>query len=168
MGSGKTTIGRLLSDRLGIPLADSDERLEQITGHTGRRLAALRGVLHLHHVEADIFSSALDERGPMVVTAAASIADRSDLLARAKDMGALVVVLEGDPEILAGRARRGTHRRTMFSGEAAELANARRVALRTAADLIVDVTTFATEEVAEQILRRLGAEIDDNPADGAI
>ena len=34
MGSGKSTVGRLVADRLGRPFTDSDEQVEALTGRT--------------------------------------------------------------------------------------------------------------------------------------
>src|SRR5690349_15576926 len=38
MGSGKSTVGRLVADRLGWPMVDSDEAIEARTGQSVREL----------------------------------------------------------------------------------------------------------------------------------
>ena len=43
MGAGKTTVGRLLGERLGLPFVDSDEALTAQTGRTPREIFAADG-----------------------------------------------------------------------------------------------------------------------------
>ena len=43
MGVGKSTVGRVLAHRLGRKLADSDERIEALTGRTVKQILAERG-----------------------------------------------------------------------------------------------------------------------------
>jgi shikimate kinase len=67
MGAGKTTVGRVLADKLGLAFLDSDVVIEQRTGRTVREIFAEDGepafrVLE-HAVIADLLS------GPDVVLA---------------------------------------------------------------------------------------------------
>src|SRR3954447_26481712 len=38
MGAGKSTVGRLLAERLGVPFADSDDVITERTGRTPREI----------------------------------------------------------------------------------------------------------------------------------
>ena len=59
MGVGKTTVGRVLADRLGRELVDSDERIEALTGRTVKQILADGGVIELRRREADALFDAL-------------------------------------------------------------------------------------------------------------
>ncbi|HEY4752428.1 MAG TPA: shikimate kinase, partial [Candidatus Limnocylindrales bacterium] len=59
MGSGKTTVGRLLAERLGRPLRDSDPEIEAATGYTAREIRDRDGPDALHDLEARLLLSTL-------------------------------------------------------------------------------------------------------------
>jgi shikimate kinase len=82
MGSGKTTIGRLLAARLDLPFVDNDAVLEEGAGRTAAEIARDDGVEALHASEADVLRGALDARRSAVITAAASTVTDPELRTR--------------------------------------------------------------------------------------
>ncbi len=141
MGTGKSTLGRLLAGRLGVPMRDSDAAIQGQTGQTVRELALTEGVDVMHEREARSLLDALDDPTRSVICAAASTIDRDDC--RAALAGAFVVWLHADPAVLAGRFGRGDHR-PRFGTTPAELldrqARDRTARFRAAADLGLDAT----------------------------
>ena len=67
MGAGKTTVGRLLADKLGLPFLDSDVVIEQRTGRTVRDIFAEDGEPAFRAVEHEVVADLLG--GPDVVLA---------------------------------------------------------------------------------------------------
>jgi shikimate kinase len=109
MGSGKSTVGRLLAKRTGWRYYDNDELLERLRGETANALLANEGVTELREGEADALRLGLRQPTPCIVGApAGTILDESIRRALKKD--ALVVWLTGDPRTLARRARGAAHR----------------------------------------------------------
>lgn len=138
MGSGKTTIGRLVASRLSRPFLDNDIALRATTGEDAADLLRERGVDVLHAREAAILESMLEREDRSVIAAAASTID--DPAAReAMRAHAFVVWLRGDPRLLARRAETSPHR-PFLDDEALllELAGRRASRYQEAADLVVD------------------------------
>jgi shikimate kinase len=110
MGSGKTTVGTRLAERLGRPFRDSDA---EITGNTGRTVRTLRdemGVEAMHALEAEQLLDALADPGPNVVAAAASVIEVSACRVALAAPGVMVVWLRGSPGVLAERFGSEAHR----------------------------------------------------------
>ncbi|WP_261569394.1 shikimate kinase [Frankia gtarii] len=108
MGSGKSTVGRVLADRLGRPYLDNDALLQQRTGLDAPALADL-GRQALHAQESRQLRALLDAPVPYVAGIAASVADNPDDLARIAAAGR-VVYLRASPRTLARRVGHGQGR----------------------------------------------------------
>lgn len=155
MGAGKSTVGRLVADRLERPLIDSDVLLWRSTGMSAADLAEASGVDRLHEIEALVLQRALDRSRGAVITAAASVADDSDLIERLRDGREFVGLLTATPEECVGRAGSGGHRRPMSADDHRRLLVRRIEGYRRAADLEIDTTSLDAIEVAELLINAI-------------
>ncbi len=147
MGSGKTTLGRGVAQALGRKFFDSDQSIVARTGRSGREIALAEGVEALHRLEWQVFFEALVTAQPCVVAAAASVID-DEAVRRALD-ATFCVRVTADPETLAQRSSRGSHRRTVGGSEHLEHRTARFAQV---ADLVVDTGALSEQEAVDQVL----------------
>lgn len=120
MGSGKSTLARELSDRLDLPVVDSDDQLRARHGMEGRRYAELHGLDQLHLVEASLLAEALGTEGGMIVTPAASTIEVPELRGRLRTE-TFVVWLDLPISVLMSRIPSGDHRRPVTEADLAAL-----------------------------------------------
>ena len=62
MGAGKTTVGTLLADRLGLPFTDTDHAVEQSAGRPIRQIFAEDGEPAFRALEHQVIAGLLDGR----------------------------------------------------------------------------------------------------------
>jgi len=107
MGSGKTSVGRLLSKRTAWPYLDNDDMLLASSGHTARELAEL-GEDDLRRAEVQALARAMETVPPVIIGAAAGVV----LDPRVGELlhDAFVVWLRASPSVLAKRAAGAEHR----------------------------------------------------------
>jgi shikimate kinase len=125
-GSGKTTIGRLLAERLDRPFVDTDDLIVRRTGMPIPQLFAERGEPAFRAVEREAVAEALG--GPAAVIATGGGAPVDDGTRRRLWDGNLVVWLDAPVEALVKRVGAAGDGRPLLAGGAAE----RLTALRTA------------------------------------
>jgi len=159
MGAGKTTVGRLLSERLGWGYLDSDAQVAAATGYSVPALFAERGEAAFRAEESRVLAAALSGTEPVVVSAAGGVVlseTNRDLLVRS----GTVVWLRADPRVLARRVGSGDGRPLLEDHPAAALAEldeVRRPLYASVAAVTVDVDDLSPRQVVDRVLgdRRL-------------
>ena len=73
MGSGKTTVGRVLASRLRCDLLDTDAVLEAREGRTVRDIFATDGEEVFREIESEVLSELLAQPGASVIAAAGGV-----------------------------------------------------------------------------------------------
>jgi shikimate kinase len=158
MGSGKTTVGRLLARRLGRPFFDSDDEVVQATGRTIPEIFESDGEAAFRAEERRALQAAVASPTPVVVAVAGgAVLDPRNraLLQRA----GTVVWLRADPGTLAGRVGDGTGRPLLGDDPPAalrRLAAERTPLYEQVADVVVDVEGAAPAAVVEEVLAAVG------------
>jgi shikimate kinase len=156
MGSGKTTVARVVADRLGRRVIDSDAVIECATGRTVREIFADEGEAAFRSHETAALLEALANPVPAVIAAAGGVVLSADNRAALKSSNAKVVWLCATPALLVARAVSGGHRPLLDDDPAGMLQHmheTREALYREVADAIVLVDHRSVAEVVEAVMR---------------
>ena len=156
MGVGKSTVARVVADRLDRRLVDSDTVIERREGRSVRDIFAQDGEAAFRALETEVLLEALASAEPLVIAAAGGVVLSERNRAALKDSGAKVVWLCADPATLVERVRGGGHRPLLDEDPAGTLQRMfreREALYREVADAIVLVDNRSVSEVVEAVLR---------------
>ena len=73
MGSGKSAIGKILSERIGVPFSDTDKIIEEEVGKTVYEIFNDSGEKYFRQVEEEVVGRVLDKAAHIISTGGGSI-----------------------------------------------------------------------------------------------
>jgi shikimate kinase len=156
MGAGKSSIGRRLAARLGIPFSDADAEIERAAGMSVADIFEAHGELSFRSGEARVIARLL-ENGPQVLATGGGSFMNSETRARIHEKG-LSVWLKADAEVLLRRVRRRNDRPLLRNDDPAKtLANllAAREPIYSEANVTVVSRDVPHEIIVEEIFTLL-------------
>ena len=104
MGAGKSTVGRRLATRLGLPFVDADTEIETAAGMSISDIFAQFGEAYFRDGERRVIQRLIDGRPKVIATGGgAFVNDETRALILAE---ALAIWLDAPVEVLAERVRR--------------------------------------------------------------
>lgn len=158
MGSGKSTVGRLVAASLGRPFVDIDDEVAATAGSSVADLFAGGGESAFRALEEEALARCLAAEADTVIAAGGGVVVREEN--RARLGAARVVWLRARPATLAVRVGDATSRPLLAGASGVDEAEARlaelaaeRVGLYEAvADVVVDVDGLSADQAAARVL----------------
>ena len=155
--TGKSTVGRCLAERLGVPFTDTDELIEQRTGRLIARIVAEKGWPAFREAEKAVIRE-LTGTDHGVISLGGGVVCDPENVALLKTNG-IFVWLFARPEAIAARmgkdAADGAERPSLTGAPSIDEIRAvmaeREPLYRRLADIVVDTTEIDADRVAETI-----------------
>jgi shikimate kinase len=159
MGAGKSTVGRLLAERWGVPFRDTDDDVERAEGRTISDIFVESGEERFRALERSAVAHALAEHsGVLAVGGGAVLAEET----RAALSGQRVVFLRVGLSDAAARVGLGASRPLLLGnvrGTMKALLDQRTPVYEAVAVAVVDTDGRTPEEVAELVAAHVDARV---------
>lgn len=156
MGAGKSSVGRKLAGKLGLPFVDADSEIEAAAGMTIPDIFAIRGEDEFRSGEARVIARLL-ESGPQVLATGGGAFMNADTRAAIGAKG-VSVWLRADFDVLFKRIKRRSDRPLLRTADPAGTLRGlmqERYPVYALADVIVDSRDVLHEEIVDEILDAL-------------
>ena len=159
MGTGKTSTGKVLAQRLGKAFIDMDSRIEEEQGQTIPQMFETKGEAYFRQCEKEMVKKVAARANAVISTGGGTIKDAENV-ALLKQSG-LLVCLTAQPEVILERTERKGERPVLDGVDqgdrlsAIENLLAEREQFYRQADFAIDTTELSPLQVVERIIHTL-------------
>jgi shikimate kinase len=160
MGAGKSSIGRRVATRLGIPFVDADVEIEEAAGMSIADIFAAQGEPYFRAGEARVIARLL-EHGPQVLATGGGAFMNEQTRANIRDKG-ISVWLKAELDVLTRRLKRRNDRPLLKTADpVATLANllAERDPIYGEADITVMSREIAHDLIVGEIIAAVSGKL---------
>mgnify|MGYP001023253498 CR=1 FL=1 len=157
MGTGKTSVGKLLAQRLAWPFVDTDQLIEQEVGLPVKEIFRSKGETFFRTKESEIIARVSGYTDSVIATGGGAVINRANFN-RLKSNSVVIALTASGEIILARTAGNKADRPLLAKKKSAasveELLAARREHYRLA-DFTIDTSKMSPWQVAEEIIALL-------------
>lgn len=151
MGSGKSTVGKLLAERLDLKFIDTDTMIEEMQGLVIARIFELYGETHFRNLESALVEKLSCIDNAVISTGGGLVMNPCNTILL-KNMGK-VIYLKGSISQLSKNLEGVTGNRPMLKGNSLDvLLTVRAPIYENTADVIVEIDDMTSSDVLSHIL----------------
>lgn len=166
-GSGKSSLGKRLSRRLGISYVDTDKRVELSEGASIADIFLYEGEAYFRAAERRVVESLVQEGRDLVVATGGGLPVWQDNMDMLMHYGTTIYLRRSPEQILSRLSDYGRQTRPMFRGKSDEELlvfmreqMAEREPFYAKAHLDIDCTAISDDEVVEYIVNNLHNDVE--------
>ena len=156
MGTGKTSLGKLLAEKLGRGFIDIDQKIEQDAGLSIPQIFEKYGEKYFRELEKNAVKEITQRRGLVIATGGGTIKDEENL--RLLKNSGVIVCLTTEPEEILRRTERRGERPTLDAEEdrltTIKKLLAERQQFYSQADYTIDTTDWSPLQIMNDICKR--------------
>lgn len=115
MGTGKTSLGKLLAEKLGRGFVDIDQKIEQDAGISIPQIFERYGEKYFREIEKKTVEEITKRRGLVIATGGGTVKDEDNM--RMLKSSGVIVCLTTEPEEIFRRTERRGERPVLDGGE---------------------------------------------------
>ncbi len=155
MGTGKTTVGKRLSEEYNLEFIDTDELIEKKAGNKKvSKIFSEFGEAYFRKLEKDVIREIAEAKDTVIATGGGAIADKENL-AIFKKCSSIIICLTARPDVIVLRTRSEKGVRPLLNADnplikIEELLKKREDAY-SKADIIIDTSDLTPDEVIMKI-----------------
>lgn len=151
MGTGKSTVGKLLAKRLKRRWVDVDQRIEEAEKRKISEIFEKDGEAHFRRLEKEMVEKVSAESDAVIMTGGGAVLDAANRAALRKN--GLIIALTAKPETIFERVKKSRHRPLLKGDPMAEIRRllAEREPLYRQSDAIFETDGKTAAEVAAMI-----------------
>ncbi|WZL73137.1 chorismate mutase [Clostridiaceae bacterium 35-E11] len=157
MGSGKSTIGRILSQQLAIELLDTDQLIEKKINMTIKDIFEKHGEGYFRQVERNMIK-ALGQEEHKIIACGGGVVLNKENIRDLKNKGK-IILLEASAETIYHRLQEDTTRPLleghMTKSHITSMLQDRNLYYQEAADIVIHTDGKDTKEIGEEIIFKL-------------
>ena len=164
MGAGKSSVGRRLAARLGMPFVDADTEIEKAADMTIAEIFARHGEPYFRAGETRVIARILDG-GPQVLATGGGAFMNLETRAAIRAKG-ISIWLRASLEVLSRRVKRRNDRPLLKSADPIETLKRlmdERYPVYAEADITVDSRDVPHEAIVEEVIDTLRAYLQSHP-----
>ena len=148
MATGKTSLGKLLAEKLGRNFVDIDQKIEQDTGLSIPKIFEMYGEKYFRELEKKAVAEVVTRKNLVIATGGGTVKDEENL--RLLKSSGFIVCLTTEPEEILARTQRRGERPLL---EIKKLL-AQREKFYSQADYTIDTTDWSPLQIMTDICKK--------------
>lgn len=157
MGSGKTTVGKILAKKLSYEFFDTDRKIEEAQDMKITEIFEKKGEPYFRNLEKDIAKTISESENTVIGTGGGMV--KNDEIMNLLKKNGIVVYLKATPEKLAYNLRNDNSRPLLMGGDKLEkirtILEERQPLYEDVCDITVSINRKTPKKVAEDIIKKL-------------